>query len=238
MTAWLQKAARASPAESSSLCAIAAQSFPALRTSRRRYATHSSLGKTPGSSTSRRKQITIANDDGRVRWTDLSTREKVSRSTQQSFNFAVVAVGLLATGAVTYFIYHEIISPEGTTNQFARAVDKIKNDEKCVELLGDKKKIKAYGEPSWNRWQRNRPIASRVEKDKVGTEHMRIHFYVEGPLNSGVVNLHMTKRPDEDEFEYETLAVDIKGHSRIYLEKPASRSGPKKSGKIFGIRFW
>ena len=52
---------------------------------------------------------------------------------------------------------------------------------------------------------------STTEKDRWGTEHLRMHFYVEGPLNSGVVNLHMTKKSSQDEYEYKFLALDVKG---------------------------
>ena len=62
----------------------------------RGYATQSSLG---GAATPRpsRKQVTVANDDGRVKWGDLSTREKAARTTQQTFNFGVIIVGLAMT---------------------------------------------------------------------------------------------------------------------------------------------
>ena len=42
---------------------------------------------------------------------------------------------------------------------FNRAVDRIKKDHRCLELLGDSKKITAYGEETWNKWRRARPIA-------------------------------------------------------------------------------
>jgi hypothetical protein len=38
-------------------------------------------------------------------------------------------------------------------------VSRIKEDPRCTSLLGDRKTIKAYGEATWNRWARNRPIA-------------------------------------------------------------------------------
>ncbi|KAH0565905.1 hypothetical protein GP486_000708, partial [Trichoglossum hirsutum] len=157
-----------------------------------------------------RKQITVASDDGRVRWGELSAREKAARTTQQTFNFVTVLVGLVMTGGVITFLYLEVFSPEGKTNQFNRAVDRIKKDRRCTELLGDSKKIKAYGEPTWNKWARSRPIASSIRKDRTGTDHLLMHFNVEGPLNSGVVNLHMTRRPDQSEFEYKYLFLDVK----------------------------
>lgn len=44
-----------------------------------------------------RKSITLTGDTGRVRWNELSPGEKVVRTTQQSFNLIIVAVGVIAT---------------------------------------------------------------------------------------------------------------------------------------------
>ena len=54
---------------------------------------------------SSRKQVTVLNDDGRVQWTQLTAREKVARVTQQSFNFALIVVGVIATVRVIRFEY-------------------------------------------------------------------------------------------------------------------------------------
>ncbi|KAI9840368.1 MAG: mitochondrial import inner membrane translocase subunit tim21 [Sclerophora amabilis] len=192
----------------------------------RRIASHSSLG---GSKSSSRKQITIASDDGRVQWGELSKREKAARTTQQSFNFFVILTGVVMTvrnpiilallpiythfnqGAVFTFLYQEVFASESKTSQFNRAFDQVRKDTRCVELLGKSKKIRAYGEPTSNKWSRNRPIASRVEKDRSGLEHLFMHFNVEGPLDKGVVNIHMTRRASNDEYEYKYLALDVKG---------------------------
>lgn len=44
-----------------------------------------------------RKQVTVANDDGRVRWGDLSPREKAARTTQKTFYLGLVLTGLVMT---------------------------------------------------------------------------------------------------------------------------------------------
>ena len=44
-----------------------------------------------------RKQVTVVGDDGRVQWHDLSRREKVARTTQQTFNFGLVLSGFILT---------------------------------------------------------------------------------------------------------------------------------------------
>ena len=68
----------------------------------RNLATHSSINSSIKASNSAtksppRKQVTVLNDDGRVRWTQLTAGEKVARATQQSFNAMIVLVGVLAT---------------------------------------------------------------------------------------------------------------------------------------------
>ncbi|BCS18295.1 protein tim21 [Aspergillus puulaauensis] len=199
-----------------------------LRTSTNTYATHSSA--------SRRRNVTVLSDDGRYTWGELSGKEKVARATQQSFNFMVVLAGAVLTGGVFTLLYTEVFSPNSRTWQFEKAVERIKNDARCINMLGDRREIKAYGENTWSRWARNRPIATKVEKDRQGREHLKMNFHVAGPRNEGVVFVHMVKPSDTNEWEYRLLALEVKGYSRVVLEE---RHDPKVGGevKIFGIRW-
>ncbi|KAG5301811.1 import inner membrane translocase subunit tim21 [Histoplasma ohiense] len=207
----------------------------------RYYATQNSFGGASSSSNPQqsRKQITVASDDGRVRWGELSRREKAARATQQSANFLIIVIGAAMTGAVFTLLYQEVFAPDSKTRNFNRAVDRIKEDQRCIELLGDSNKIRAYGETTWNKWTRNRPIATTVEKDRVGREHMRMNFNVSGPRNDGTVSVHLIKNPQTNEFEYNILALDVKGHQRLYLENAgANKNAAKKAAtKIFGIQW-
>ncbi|OJD29582.1 mitochondrial import inner membrane translocase subunit tim21 [Diplodia corticola] len=233
--ALLPRIVRASPTEALAARLRSASCLPVR--SCRLYATPHGLGASPKSSTNRR-QVTVANDNGHVRWGDLTATEKVARSTQQSFNFLVVIAGVLATGAVGYVIYSEVLSPEGTTNQYHRALKRIKEDPKCVELLGDPKKIVAHGEVFHSRMARAWSITSKKEKDRAGNEHLYLRFYVDGPLNRGTVFLHMIQRPGEQELDYQSLTLDVPGHKRIVLEDDSWSPLKKKSGKLFGVRWW
>lgn len=56
-------------------------------------------------------------------------------------------------------LYSEVFSPDSKTTHFNRAVDRIRTDPRCIELLGDGKKMNAYGEETYNKWRRARPIA-------------------------------------------------------------------------------
>lgn len=119
-------------------------------------------------------------------------------------------------------MYGEVFSTDSKTTIFNRAVDRIRADPKALELLGDKKTISAYGEPTSSRWARARPIASNTQTDMNGTEHLRMHFNVEGSKEKGVVMLHMVKKPDTS-YEYRLLALDVPGHPRHYLEDASTR---------------
>lgn len=140
--------------------------------------TSSSLPKDAASS-SRRRAVTIVNDTGAVPWKELSLGEKAARTTQQSFNLGIVLLGVGLTGAVATVLWLEVFSTDSKTAYFNRAADRIRADPQCRKLLtGDerasKRDIEAHGEPSWSRWARNRVIASRLETDRAGVEHLHM----------------------------------------------------------------
>ncbi|KAM3553454.1 hypothetical protein ARSEF4850_006913 [Beauveria asiatica] len=203
----------------------------------RSYATQNTQGPTPLGP--KRRSVTPFNDDGYVPWRELSIPEKAARATQQSFNFGLVLVGLVLTGGVGYLLWTDVFSPNSKTVQFNRAIDKIKKDDRCVELFGDAKKILAHGEETNNKWQRARPLASSERVDKQGVHHLLLHFHVEGPRNHGVAQVHMVKLPGHSDYEYKYLFVDVKGHERIYLENSeANRSANGKKGfTLFGAKW-
>ncbi|KAI0878986.1 import inner membrane translocase subunit tim-21 [Hypoxylon argillaceum] len=201
------------------------------------YATHRDLGK--NSNTSRRRAVTPFNDDGLVPWSQLSVFEKASRATQQSFNFGIVVVGVVLAGGVGYFLYQDVFSPDSKTAYYNRAVDRIRKDPACLAVLGEAKKITAHGEETTNKWRRARPLASTLSTDAKGNDHLIMQFYVEGPLNNGVVHLHLVRRARHDEFEYKYLFVDVKGHQRIYLENADAKpsGGDSKKLRLFGVNW-
>lgn len=212
---------------------------PAVRqlANRRSYATQPGGG--PSTPSSKRRAVTPFNDDGNIAWSDLSAGEKTGRAAQQSFNFGMVIVGALLTGTVGYFLYQEVFSPDSKVAYFNRAVDRIRKDPRCVELLGDGKKITAFGEETGNKWRRARPISSTSKLDPQGNEHLLIHFNVEGPKNKGSVDMHLIRRKDASDFEYQYFFVDVRGHERLYLERATGGAGKKGEGKVrmFGINF-
>ncbi|KAM6521121.1 mitochondrial import inner membrane translocase subunit tim21 [Fusarium solani] len=186
------------------------------------YATHKGVGATPQGP--KRRAVTPFNDTGYVPWSQLSVAEKAGRATQQTVNFGMILIGLVLTGGVTYFMWTEVFSPDSKISNFNRAVDRIKDDPRCLELLGDAKKISAHGDETFNKWRRARPVAY-------------VHG-VEGPLNNGVARLHMIRHRGQGDYEYKYFFVDVKGHERVYLEHEetaASKIGKKLS--FFGVKW-
>jgi import inner membrane translocase subunit TIM21 len=145
---------------------------------------------------------------------------------------------MINQGAVGYFLFSDVFSPDSKTAHFNRATTRVRESRECQDVLGDGSQISAHGEASWSRWARNRFISSTLETDKWGTEHMKFRFFVEGPRNQGVVHVHLARRPSQREYEYVTLAVDVKGHQRIYVENADARGDSKVAPKIFGARWW
>ena len=124
-----------------------------------RTATSSSTTSASGPA---RRSVTIANDTGRVPWSELSWRERGARTTQQSANLAVVILGLVMTGGVATVLYLEVFSSDSKTAVYNRAFERIRTDPKCIEVLAGRGKggeIEAWGE--------NRVRNSRFARDTI-----------------------------------------------------------------------
>ena len=139
--------------------------------------------------------------------------------------------------AVFFLLYTDVFSSDSSVTQYNQAVDRIKTDQRCVDVLGPGNEISALGEPTGTSWIRQRPRA-RVETDVHGTERMHMKFQVHGPKNKGSVTLHMFRRQDEKHYNYGQLFLDVVGQSRIFLENGDQKAKAKKTpGTIFGIRW-
>ncbi|KAK4226790.1 import inner membrane translocase subunit tim-21 [Podospora fimiseda] len=177
-------------------------------------------------------------------WSSLTPFEKFGRALNQSMNFSLILIGLTLTSGVFYLLYTEVFSSDSKTSHFNSAFNRIKSDPRCTELLGDGRKLKAFGEESPNSWRKARPIASTVTKDNKGVEHLRIEFNVQGPKGIGRINIHMTRSPGHGhEFEYQTFFVDVKGQKRLWLENKAAAAALRQQSrkpeafKLFGVKW-
>ncbi|TGZ80422.1 TIM21-domain-containing protein [Ascodesmis nigricans] len=180
-----------------------------------------------------RNKISVrSGDPSTAKWSQLSKGQKVVRATSTGVSGTVIVAGCVVTMAIAYFLYLEVLAPDSVTNWFNRAHERVKSDPRCLELLGHGR-IKAYGEPTDNKWARNRPIAHNSYFDPRGNNHLKIHFNVQGPLAHGVVHIHLVKRPGETEHEYRYLYLDVPGKQRVYLENADESGGAVGRKKSF-----
>lgn len=144
----------------------------------------------------------------------------------------------MVQGLVAYFLYTEVFASDSKTVVFNKAADRVRGDPKSLELLGSKKKIRAYGEPTNSKWSTHGHIASTVSKDRAGMEHFKMHFNVEGSERKGVVNLHMVKAPGQSNYEYRFLALDVPGYARHFLENANQSTTRKPAGfRMLGVQW-
>ncbi|KAI6244924.1 Mitochondrial import inner membrane translocase subunit tim21 [Erysiphe necator] len=201
----------------------------------RHFATNNKIGSS--NSKPKDNHLTSLNINEIAPWNKLSGKGKVLRATRQTFNVGLIVSGAALSGGVAYLLYSEVFSPDSKTSHFNRSFNQIKKDPRCIALLGNVDTITAYGENGGS-WRKSRPFLSINQKDKDGVNHLFIKYNVQGSKSSGTVDLHMTKRDNENEFKYKRLQLDVKGKPRIVLidadSKPVSKS---RRLKVFGV-YW
>jgi import inner membrane translocase subunit TIM21 len=139
-------------------------------------------------------------------------------------------------------MFEDVFSPNSKTSYFNRAVTKIKASPECVDVLGPVEKMTFYGESVRSSFRRARineptPIA-RLSKDKTtGIETQKMQFLVKGDKAEGWVTMHLEKTPDEREFRWVLLALDVQGRQRIYIEGRDQVGLRKASTKLLGINW-
>lgn len=211
--------------------------LPSRRTiASRTFATQVSVGPGRSGDQPRRRAVTPFNDDGRVPWSQLSPAEKAARTAQQSFNFVFIAGGAVLTILVFTVLYTDVFSPSSHITQYNHAVDRIRDDKKCQDILGSRTSISALGPATGTSWIRQRPKA-QIDTDKFGTERMRMRIRVKGDKNEGIIELYMLRRVDESQWGWGHLYLDAKGAERVWLEQGGAATKKKEPGTIFGIKW-
>ncbi|CAO3622579.1 unnamed protein product [Cunninghamella blakesleeana] len=168
------------------------------------------------------KRSSLVSQQAVKQWKDLTPAQKVSVATKTSFNFTLVGVGLVMTVGLAYVVGSELFGSQSSTNIFSDAVDKVRQNEELIQLLGTP--IKGHGAPSRNRMKRNRRIQYQIMDDQYGKPHLFMKFYVEGPQEEGVGMIEMIK-DEKDKWQYKHLYVDVPAYAnglpvkRVYIER-------------------
>ncbi|OCB91642.1 hypothetical protein A7U60_g1103 [Sanghuangporus baumii] len=112
------------------------------------------------------------------KWSELSTKGKVLRSTERTSNFTVIAIGAGLTIVLVYTLLSELFARNSPTVKFNEASKLIEqSDVLRAHLPG--KLIFHNNPPSAVRPRhRNRRVSSRVMQDSAGREHLLLNFYI------------------------------------------------------------
>ncbi|KXL43373.1 hypothetical protein M433DRAFT_56256, partial [Acidomyces richmondensis BFW] len=167
-------------------------------------------------------------------WSTLTFRQKASRAATNTFHTGLLLLAITLTCTVAGVLYLEVLSPNSQTALFNRAADRVRSHPDCIRLLGPSREIRAFGEPSWSRWARNRRVASWDEPG--GGKGMR--FYVEGPKGRGTVRVSVVSARDGGGgWEWKILVLEGEGGEKVWLEGGPKEELKKGVGKMFGVKW-
>jgi import inner membrane translocase subunit TIM21 len=99
-----------------------------------------------------------------------------------------------------------------------------------------------YGESVRSSFRRARmhdptPVAQVIKDEKTGLETIYMQFLVKGVKAEGWATMQLQKLPQETEFRWVILALDVKGYQRIYLEGGEEPAFKRASTRMFGIKW-
>jgi len=129
----------------------------------------------------------------------------VGKAAEKATNFMLygfVAIGVVCLAGLTYLLFEEFVSPSSPNKIYGDALHVIRNDDRCVDLLGWP--IKAHGEET-GRGRRRHVWNVSYEKD--GHRRIRVAFYVKGPVAHGVAQVEV-EQDDGGRFNTRYLFVE------------------------------
>lgn len=110
----------------------------------------------------------------------------------------------MVVSAIAYLFVNSLFAGDSPQRIYSKALKIILQDERCVELLGDK--ILAYGENT-GRGRRRHVVNSRYIKD--GIERVRIMFHLKGTKKKGKAFAEVAKI--DGCWNYRFLYVETEG---------------------------
>eukprot|EP00271_Cylindrocystis_brebissonii_P023258 TRINITY_DN9554_c0_g1_i1.p1 TRINITY_DN9554_c0_g1~~TRINITY_DN9554_c0_g1_i1.p1 ORF type:complete len:306 (-),score=22.89 TRINITY_DN9554_c0_g1_i1:364-1242(-) len=164
--------------------------------------------------------------------TDRIPERPVTPAEAGSYSLVIVA-GLAVAGIAAYGFFREMFVERQEYAVFNKALQRIKIDQRIIDLLGAP--ITGYGQEARNRRTRQR-ISHKAWKDEDGVDRVQVAFHVRGPHGAGVVNCEMFRdREDRNRYKFTYLYVDVLSptEKRFLLESymPSADSGLTFSGQ-------
>ncbi|XP_074646486.1 mitochondrial import inner membrane translocase subunit Tim21-like [Tubulanus polymorphus] len=140
-------------------------------------------------------------------FSELTLGQKVKQTGKDASYTAVIVIGVGITGVMFYMIGRELFSNQSPSGVYGKAVKELKRNYDVTDIVGEP--LKAYGEMT--RRGRRRHVSHIEWVDNNSKRHMRMKFYIEGPLNKGTVHLEVHQN-ESGKFEYRYLFVEFEGY--------------------------
>ncbi|XP_055987474.1 mitochondrial import inner membrane translocase subunit Tim21 [Sorex fumeus] len=136
----------------------------------------------------------------------VPTAQRVKEAGRDFTYLIVVLIGISITGGLFYVIFKELFSPSSPNKIYGKALDRCRLHPEVVSVFGEP--LKGYGEMTRHG---RRQHVSFVEYMKNGLKHMRVKFYIQGsePGRQGTVHLEVRENPDNGEYEFRYIFVDL-----------------------------
>ncbi|KAJ3513557.1 hypothetical protein NLJ89_g2879 [Agrocybe chaxingu] len=114
------------------------------------------------------------------KWSELSTRGKVMRTTARTTNLGVILLGAGLSALLIYSLTSELFSKNSPTVLYGDACERIKQSSKIAKYLNAPLTFHNNPPSLVRPRHRNRHVTSKVMVDTFGQEHMIMTFYVQG----------------------------------------------------------
>ncbi|THH09883.1 hypothetical protein EW145_g1725 [Phellinidium pouzarii] len=119
------------------------------------------------------------------KWSELSTKGKVMRTTERTSNLTVILVGAGLTVVLVYALASELFARNSPTVLYGQACSRIQKSEKIAEHLPGPLTFHNNPPSSTRPRHRNRQVPSQLAIDSSGREHLLLNFYISTSAEEG-----------------------------------------------------
>ncbi|KAI8854910.1 TIM21-domain-containing protein [Chytridium lagenaria] len=140
----------------------------------------------------------------------MSIIQKVVHTTKNAGYLGIILFGVSVFGTALTFTGFNLIEDYRVNTTFEEAMNRIKENEKVQDLIGEP--MEGVGDLMGPRGRASR-LQRNFFQDAKGNKRLRMRFYLKGSLANGVVMLERVK-DEEGNWIFDYLFVDVEGGRR------------------------
>ncbi|TPX41612.1 hypothetical protein SeMB42_g01891 [Synchytrium endobioticum] len=172
----------------------------------------------PGTAKKKMSMKDLVSTDG-LKWTDMTSAQKVVHSAKTASYTGVVAFGLSLFATLMFLLTSELFGSHTASAIFSDALEKIRDNQKVKDLVGEP--IAGHGDHTGTRARRSKVINHVItEATDQAPRKMYVRFYIHGTKSHGTVHCNMVENPATDHRAKE-MSDNKKGFFKsIWKSKP------------------